>query len=126
MSKAKTQSKQVPFDAAKYLTDDQAVAEYMNAAPESEDPDLLLLALGDVARARGKAQVAKDAGLGRESLYKALAPGAKPRFDTVLQVARALGVRLTARPVEYASERAAGDFTAVSVRRDGAPDGTTG
>ena len=64
----------------------------------TDDPDLLLLALGDVARARGMAQVAKDAGLGRESLYKALAPGAKPRFDTVLKVARALGVKLTAQP----------------------------
>jgi probable addiction module antidote protein len=103
MSKAKPQTKLVPFDAAKYLADDEAVAEYMNAVLEAEDPDLLLLALSDVARARGMAQVAKDAGLGRESLYKALAPGAKPRFDTVLKVARALGVRLTAHPVEHAS-----------------------
>ena len=63
------------------------------------DADLLLLALGDVARARGMAQVAKDAGLGRESLYKALAPGAKPRFDTIMKVAKALGVRLSAVPV---------------------------
>ena len=102
MSKAKSQPKLVPFDAAKYLTDEEAVAEYMNAVLEAEDPDLLLLALGDVARARGMAQVAKDAGRGRESLYKALAPGAKPRFDTVLRVARALGVRLTAHPVEHA------------------------
>lgn len=102
MSKVKPQPKLVPFDAAKYLTDDEAVAEYMNAVLEAEDPDLLLLALGDVARARGMAQVAKDAGLGRESLYKALAPGAKPRFDTVLKVARALGVRLTAHAVEHA------------------------
>lgn len=102
MSKAKSQSKLVPFDAAKYLTDDEAVAEYMNAVLESEDAELLLLALGDVARARGMAQVAKAAGLGRESLYKALTPGAKPRFDTVLKVARALGVRLTAQPVEQA------------------------
>jgi probable addiction module antidote protein len=54
-------------------------------------------ALGDVARARGMAQVAKDTGLGRESLYKALAPGAKPRFDKVLKVARALVVKLTAQ-----------------------------
>jgi len=83
----------------RYLTDDAAIAEYMTAVLETDDPDLLLLALGDVARARGMAQVAKDAGLGRESLYKALAPGAKPRFDTVLKVARALGVRLTAHPV---------------------------
>jgi probable addiction module antidote protein len=103
MSKAKPQTKLVPFDAAKYLADDGAVAEFMNAVLEAEDPDLLLLALSDVARARGMAQVAKDAGLGRESLYKALAPGAKPRFDTVLKVARALGVRLTAHPVEHAS-----------------------
>lgn len=102
MSKANAQVKLVPFDAAKYLTDDETVAEYMNAVLESEDSDLLLLALGDVARARGMAQVAKDAGLGRESLYKALTPGAKPRFDTVLKVARALGVRLTAHPVEHA------------------------
>ena len=97
MSKTKASAKLLPFDAARYLTDDAAVAEYMTAVLETEDPDLLLLALGDVARARGMAQVAKDAGLGRESLYKALAPGAKPRFDTVLKVARALGVRLTAQ-----------------------------
>jgi len=86
----------LPFDAARYLTDDAAVAEYVNAILETGDADLLLMALGDVARARGMAQVAKDTGLGRESLYKALAPGAKPRFDTVLKVARALGVKLTA------------------------------
>ena len=97
MSKTKTTTKLLPFDAARYLTDDVAVAEYMTAVLETEDSDLLLLALGDVARARGMAQVAKDAGLGRESLYKALAPGAKPRFDTVLKVARALGVKLSAR-----------------------------
>ena len=96
MSKTKPQSKLVPFDAARYLTDDAAVAEYMTAVLETDDTDLLILALGDVARARGMAQVAKEAGLGRESLYKALTPGAKPRFDTVLKVARALGVRLTA------------------------------
>lgn len=96
MKKAKAQIKMLPFDAARYLTDDARIAEYITAVLETGDSDLLLLALGDVARARGMAQVAKDAGLGRESLYKALAPGAKPRFDTVLKVARALGVRLTA------------------------------
>lgn len=98
MSKLKASAQLLPFDAARYLTDDAAVAEYMAAVLETEDTDLLLLALADVARARGMAQVAKDAGLGRESLYKALAPGAKPRFDTVLKVAKALGVRLTALP----------------------------
>jgi probable addiction module antidote protein len=99
MSTAKTKVKLVPFDAARYLTDDAAVAEYMTAILETGDPDLLLLALADVARARGMAQVAKDAGLGRESLYKALAPGAKPRYDTVMKVMRALGVQLTAKAV---------------------------
>jgi probable addiction module antidote protein len=69
MSKTKARSKLVQFDAARYLTDDAAVAEYMTAVLETEDPDLLLLALGDVARARGMALVAKEAGLGRESLY---------------------------------------------------------
>jgi len=98
MSKKASRTKLLPFDAARYLTDDAAIAEYMAAVLETDDSDLLLLALGDVARARGMAQVAKDSGLGRESLYKALAPGAKPRFETVMKVARALGVKLTARP----------------------------
>jgi probable addiction module antidote protein len=97
MKKAKARRKLLPFDAARYLTDDDAVAEYLNAVLETGNSDLLLLALGDIARTRGMAQVAKDTGLGRESLYKALAPGAKPRFDTVLKVARALGVKLTAQ-----------------------------
>lgn len=98
MSTSKTKSKLLPFDAARYLTDDEAIAEYMTAVLDTEDTDLLLLALSDVARAKGMAQVAKDAGLGRESLYKALAPGAKPRLDTILKVARALGVRFSAHP----------------------------
>jgi probable addiction module antidote protein len=97
MKKAKTSRKLLPFDAARYLTDEAAIAEYMTAVLEANEPDLLLLALGDIARARGMAQIAKETGLGRESLYKALAPGAKPRFDTILKVARALGVKLTAK-----------------------------
>lgn len=96
-AKRKSKIKLLPFDAARYLTDDAAIAEYMTAVLETGDSDLLLAALGDVARARGMAQVARQAGLGRESLYKALAPGSKPRFETVLKVARALGVRLTAQ-----------------------------
>lgn len=98
MSTTKAKTKLVPFDAARYLSDDAAIAEYMNAVLETGDTALLLLALSDVARARGMAQVAKDAGLGRESLYKALTPGAKPRFDTVVKVAKALGVRLAVQP----------------------------
>lgn len=98
ISKTKAKAKLFPFDAARYLTDDAAIAEYMTAVLETGDTDLLLLALSDVARAKGMAQVAKDAGLGRESLYKALTPGAKPRLDTILKVARALGVRFSAHP----------------------------
>jgi probable addiction module antidote protein len=97
MTRAKIPLKLVAFDAARYLNDDEAIAEYMSAVLEANDADLLLLALGDVARARGMAQVAKDAGLGRESLYKALSPGAKPRFETVMKVARALGVKFSAQ-----------------------------
>ena len=99
MKKSSSSIKLVAFDAARYLDSDEAVAEYMSAMLESNDPDLLLLALGDVARAKGMAQVAKEAGLGRESLYKALTPGAKPRFDTILKVAKALGVKFTAQAV---------------------------
>jgi probable addiction module antidote protein len=98
MTKTKAPLKLVAFDAARYLDDDEAIAEYMTTVLEANDPDLLLVALSDVARAKGMAQVAKDAGLGRESLYKALAPGAKPRFETVMKVARALGVKFTAQP----------------------------
>ena len=96
MTKARISRKLVAFDAARYLDDDEAIAEYISTVLESGDMDHLLLALGDVARARGMAQVAQAAGLGRESLYKALTPGANPRFDTVLKVARALGVKLSA------------------------------
>lgn len=98
MSKVKprVRRKQLPFDAARYLTNDAAVAENLTAALETDDLDAILLALNDIARARGMTEIAKQTGLGRESLYKALAPGSKPRFDTVLKLARALGVRLTA------------------------------
>ena len=98
MTRSKPARKLLAFDAARYLDNDEAIAEYMTAVLEENDTDLLILALADVARAKGMAQVAKDAGLGRESLYKALAPGAKPRFDTVMRVARALGVKFTAHP----------------------------
>lgn len=87
-----------PFDAADYLTDDETVAEYLTAAMEDPDPAVLLAAIRDVARARGMAQLARDAGLGRESLYKALSPGAKPRYDTIVRVMHALGVTLQAVP----------------------------
>lgn len=90
-----------PFDAADYLDSDEAVAAYLSAALEDDDPDLFLTAVKDVARARGMTQLAKDTGLGRESLYKALSPGARPRYDTVFKVLRALGVTLHAEPTVH-------------------------
>ena len=95
-----------PFDPADYLDSDEMIAEYLAAAAEEPNPDVFLAALGDVARARGMAQVAKDAGLGRESLYKALAPGSHPRFETVNAVLKALGVRMTFSPAPPAEGKA--------------------
>ena len=90
--------KTTEFDASKYLDSEEMIAEYLNQALASGDTDLLLSAIGDVAKARGMAQIARDTGLGRESLYKAFSTGAKPRFDTVLKVLRALGVQMHAYP----------------------------
>ena len=99
--------KTASFDAADYLNDEQTIAEYLTAALEDPNPDVFLAAVRDVARARGMAQLAKDAGLGRESLYKALTPGAKPRYDTVLKLLHALGVKITATNQEATSAIAA-------------------
>ena len=87
------------FDAADYLDSEETIAEYISAALEDSNPDVFLTAVRDVARARGMAQLAKYAGVGRESLYKALTPGAKPRYDTMLKLLHALGVKLSASPV---------------------------
>ena len=87
------------FDAADYLDNEEVIAEYLNAALEDENPDVFLRAIANVAKARGMSKLAADSGLGRESLYKALAPGAKPRYDTVLKLIKALGLELHAAPV---------------------------
>lgn len=91
--------KLAPFDAADYLDSEETIAEFLTAALDDPNPDVFLTAVRDVARARGMAQLAKDAGLGRESLYKALTPGAKPRYDTMLKLLHALGVKLSATPL---------------------------
>ncbi len=85
-----------PLDAADYLDNEETIAAYLTAALEDPDPDAFLVAVKTVARARGMTQLAKDSGLGRESLYKALSPGAKSRYETVMKVVRALGVNLHA------------------------------
>jgi probable addiction module antidote protein len=87
------------FDAAEYLDSDEAIADYLTQVLAENDSSLLAAALGDIARARGMSEIAASTGLAREALYKALRPGAQPRFDTVSRVCAALGVRLVAETV---------------------------
>lgn len=96
VSKAKTATKVkvAPFDPADYLDTPETIAEFLTATLETDDPAVFLRAVEAVAKARGMAEVAKASGLSRESLYKALAPGAHPRHDTVRRVLGALGVKL--------------------------------
>ena len=82
------------FDAAEFLQTDADIAAYLSTVLEENDAGLLAAALGDIARARGMTQVAKEAGITREALYKALRPGSEPRFETVSRVCAALGVKL--------------------------------
>lgn len=86
------------FDVAEFLEDEETIAEYLNMALEDPNPEILPLAVRNIARARGMTQLARDTGLGRESLYKAPSEGAKPGYDTILKVVRALGVKLHAEP----------------------------
>ena len=89
--------KLIPFDMTELLVSEEAITEYLRQVFADGAGDEIIRALGHVARARGMAQLAKDSGLGRENLYNALKPGAKPRFDTILRVCRALGVNLEPR-----------------------------
>jgi probable addiction module antidote protein len=86
------------YDAAEYLETEKDMAAYLQAAFEDGDPALVIHALGNIARARGMSQIARDSGLGRESLYKALSPDGNPEFATVLKVVQALGIKLNAEP----------------------------
>lgn len=83
------------FDASEYLDNSATRAAYLQQALDTCDMDLFLSALGDVAKAEGMTAIAKRSGLTRASLYKAVLPGAKPRFDTVAKIARALGLPVT-------------------------------
>ena len=90
MGKTKT----IPWDTTDYLKTDEDIAAYLEAVFEDGDPALISHALGVIARAKGMSQIAQAAGLGRESLYKALSPEGNPEFATVLKVMRALGLKL--------------------------------
>ena len=88
----------IPFDITEYLDSEEAMAEYLSQVLEDGDNEEFLRAIGHIAKAKGMAQIAKDTGLGRESLYKAFRPNAKPRFDTVMKVIDALKLQLNATP----------------------------
>ncbi len=94
MAKTKTR----PYDAAEYLETAEDMAAYLEAALEDGTPAIVVKALGTIARARGMSQIARETGLGRESLYKALSSEGNPEFATVMKVVRALGLKLRAEP----------------------------
>lgn len=87
------------FDVADYLKSDEDIAQYLNVVLEDGDPALLAATIGDVARARGMTQLAKDTGLSRESLYKSLSGQRAPNSDTLFKVMKALGFKLTVQPI---------------------------
>jgi len=82
------------FDMSKYLNSNEAVEEYLNQVLADGDSGEFIRAIGHIAKAKGMSAIAKDTGLGRESLYKAFSGDANPRFDTVVKVMKALGVKL--------------------------------
>jgi probable addiction module antidote protein len=83
-----------PWDVVEHLETEEDITDYLEAVLDDGDPALVSAALGDVARARGMTEIAREAGLGRESLYKALSPEGNPEFATVMKVLRALGLSL--------------------------------
>ena len=97
---ATSRTKTVAYDVAEQLRTPEEMAAYLDAWLEEAPDDVagITRALGDIARAKGMSQVARDSGLSRESLYKALSEDGNPSFATVLKVARALGVKFHAQP----------------------------
>ncbi len=87
-----------PWDVVEHLKTDEDMAAYLEAVLEDGDPALVSAALGDIARARGMTEIARKAGLGRESLYKTLSPEGNPQFSTVMKVVQALGLKLHVEP----------------------------
>ena len=86
------------YDTADYLETEEDIRLYLEACQEEDDPALVAAALGDIARARNMTQLAKEAGLTRAGLYKALSAEGNPSFATVSKVAKALGLKITVHP----------------------------
>jgi probable addiction module antidote protein len=85
------------FDVLDYLKTDKDIAEYLTAVLEDGDPALFVAAIGDIAKAKGMTEIAKNSGVTREALYRALKIEARPRFETVAKVIQALGMKLSVR-----------------------------
>ena len=88
------------FDVADYLHNEEDMKEYLQLSLESDNPELIIRAINDVARARGMNELAKKMGVGRASLYKSLSGSVKPRFETIRKALRALGLQLTVEPIK--------------------------
>ena len=97
-TKRKAKIKTRPYDTAEYLDTPEAIAEYLTDALEDNDPSFIARAIGTAARARGMSEIAREAGVSRENLYRALSGDTKPEFDTIRRVLDALGVRLEVKP----------------------------
>ena len=87
--------KTTPYDSADYLNTDEAIVAYLEEALDTDDPAFIAQALGTVARTRGMSQIARDTGLSRESLYRALSANGNPEFSTVIRVMKALGLKFS-------------------------------
>jgi probable addiction module antidote protein len=95
------------WDPARHLKNDKDRMSYLEVALEDGDPAVIAAVLGDIARSKGMARVAKRAGLGRESLYKALSRDGNPKLDTLLKITHALGFKLTVALDRHEQARAA-------------------
>jgi probable addiction module antidote protein len=94
------------FDVVEMLDSPEMIAGYLNEALASGDQAFIMAAIGDVARAKGMASVAKETGLGRESLYKSLSGNARPEFGTIQRVLASLGLRIVVQPADESAEAA--------------------
>jgi probable addiction module antidote protein len=108
-----------PWDPSEHLDNPETIAAYIDAAMEEGDPALISAVLGDIARSLGMTQIAKETGLAREALYRALSAEGKPEFNTVLKVLKAFGLRLSAVPDEAAGRKAPARSQPAKRRRAG-------
>lgn len=91
------------FEIADYLDSDEMIAEYLNTVLLEGNMDDIISAIGHIAKAKGMTKIAKESGMSRPSLYKALSEGAKPQFSTIIKVLKALGTQISIHPVIHNS-----------------------